>query len=199
MKKISILNYGSANYSSIVGALKKFNCQISITNDIKVLNKQDIIILPGVGTFPRAIDILKKKKLINFLKRVPKNGKKILGICLGMQILTNQSEEIEKRPGLSLINGITNCIKLKEPHIGWNKVLIKDKKSSFLELDNKEFYFQHSYKVFFKNNTKNTGYTFTPEKIISLVEQKNGITATQFHPEKSQQAGLDFFKIYLND
>ena len=59
MKKISILNYGSANYSSIVGALKKFNCQISITNDIKILDKQDIIILPGVGTFPKAIDILK--------------------------------------------------------------------------------------------------------------------------------------------
>ncbi len=199
MKKISILNYGSANYSSIVGALKKFNCQISITNDIKILDKQDIIILPGVGTFPKAIDILKKKKLINFLKRAPKKGKKILGICLGMQILTNQSEEIEKRSGLSLINGKTNCLALKEPHIGWNKVSIKDRRSAFSELDNREFYFQHSYKVLLKSSARNIGFTFAPEKIISFIDQNNGITATQFHPEKSQQAGLDFFKIYLND
>ena len=142
MKKISILNYGIANYSSIVGALKKFDCQISITNELKILDKQDIILLPGVGTFPKAIDILKKKRLINFLKKAPKKGKKILGICLGMQILSNESEEIQKKSGLSLINGKTNYLKSKVPHIGWNKVLIKDSSSPFSALNNREFYFK---------------------------------------------------------
>ena len=199
MKKISIIDYGCANYNSIKNTLKKFDCEVSITTNIKILKKQDIIILPGVGTFPRAMKVLNDKKLIKFIRNAPNEGKKILGICLGMQLLTRCSSEIEKTKGLSLINAKTKELLSKSPNIGWSKLQIKDKKSAFVELNNKEFYFQHSYKIQMDKNNYNLGFSFVKEKIVSLLEFKKGITATQFHPEKSQKAGLDFFRIYLND
>ena len=199
MKKISIIDYGCANYNSIKNTLKKFDCEVSITTNLKTLKKQDIIILPGVGTFPRAMKVLNDKKLIKFIKNAPNEGKKILGICLGMQLLTRFSSEIKNTNGLSLINAKTKELSYKSPNIGWSKLQIKDKKSAFAELNNQEFYFQHSYKIELDKNNYNLGFSFVREKIVSFLEFKKGITATQFHPEKSQKAGLDFFRIYLND
>ena len=149
-KKILILNYGFGNYSSIYRILKRFNNNIEIGNSINQLNKTDIIILPGVGTFPKAMDHMKRNSIINNLKSIIKKGKNVLGICLGMQLLTDSSTEIKNTKGLKLIKGKTIQLPF-ENHIGWNNVNFK-KKSSFHYLNGKSFYFQHRYFIDSKFN-----------------------------------------------
>jgi imidazole glycerol-phosphate synthase subunit HisH len=197
MKKISIIDYGTGNYSSIIGMLNKFDCDVQVTNKIKDLEKSEIIILPGVGTYPNAMNSLKKNNLISFLKKAFKKRKKILGICLGMQLLTSSSDEVAKTKGLNLIPGKTCAIKSNSHHIGWNKLFIKNKKSIYAKLDKKFFYFQHKFIVKTRLKYQNA-FSLNSEKIPSFISYKN-ITGIQFHPEKSQKSGTNFFKIYLND
>lgn len=198
MKKVSIINYGCGNYNSIIGMLKKFDCETIVTSSIKDLERSDIIILPGVGTFPHAMKMLKKNNLVNYIKKLKKNNKKkILGICLGMQILTSSSEEIIHTKGLNIIPGKTNSIKSNFPHIGWNKLFFKNQNSKYSILNGEYFYFQHKY-IVSTNSKHQKAYTLNSEKITSFV-QNNNIVGIQFHPERSQNAGMTFFKIFLDD
>ena len=114
-----------------------------------------------------------------------------------MQVLTSSSEEITHTKGLNIIPGKTNTIKSNLPHIGWNKLLFKSKKSKYSALHGEYFYFQHKY-IVSTNSQNQKAYTFNSEKITSFVQNKN-IIGIQFHPERSQKAGMEFFKIFLND
>jgi imidazole glycerol-phosphate synthase subunit HisH len=193
-KKILILNYGAGNYQSIKNALSKFNCLVEIGNEVNQLKKSEIIILPGVGTFPSAVNFLKKKNIYNHLIKLAHKGKKILGICLGMQLLAKNSNELINTNGLNLVSGSIKG-NINNHHIGWNKISIT-KKSIFKSLNDKYFYFQHSYNL--ENNfSKDFGLTFDSKKIKAFIVEKN-IVGVQFHPEKSQSNGDDFFKIYLD-
>ena len=194
-KKVLIINYGSGNYSSIAGIFKKFNCEVKVDNTKKSIDESEIIVFPGVGTFPAAINTLKKKLILNHVKKEIKKGKNLLGICLGMQILSQSSDEIKYTKGLKLISGSTKKISPSH-HIGWNKVFF-EKDSIFEPLNKKEFYFQHSFYIN-NNKSKEKGFSnFNGNKIQAYVKSKN-ILGVQFHPEKSQEAGYDFFKIYLD-
>jgi glutamine amidotransferase len=200
---VSILNYGFGNIGSIVNILKKINIKsIPITTSSEILNASSII-LPGIGKFDHAINQLTHLNLRKSLdeavliKKTP-----ILGICLGMQLMTNYSEE-GIQPGLGWINAVTKKlnttdINLKVPHMGWNTIEYKKNIADFTINEIKEFqkfYFVHSYAVNCNNindilATTNYGYDF-----VSAFAKDN-ITGVQFHPEKSHKYGINFLRNY---
>lgn len=201
---IAIIDYEAGNLHSIISALNKItNKKHSI---IKNGNQKevDLIILPGVGSFDQAMLKLKSApNLIKYILNHIKAGKKFLGICVGMQILANIGYENGANSGLGIIDGEVKKIpssKLKIPHIGWNNIAINNDSSHsqpFKKFDNKDFYFVHSYYFSCKNTDNivaNANYGIQIPAIIAI----DNVVATQFHPEKSGEAGLEFLKLLIN-
>ena len=193
---IAIINYKMGNLGSVKNALDSLNIESVITDDIDVIKKADKLILPGVGAFKEAMENLKKLNLIDTIKEEVKKGKPILGICLGMHLLFSSSEEYGFTEGLNILEGKIIHFKengLKIPHMGWNNLSIPTNTKLFKGLNNPYVYFVHSYHLVTDNKdyllTKTTyGYEFS-----CAVEYKN-IYATQFHPEKSGDVGLQILK-----
>ena len=193
---IAIIDYGMGNLGSVKNALDSLNIESVITRDINVIKNADKLILPGVGAFKKAMDNLSNLGLDKIIIDEVKNGKPILGICLGMQLLFSSSEEYGLTKGLNLLEGSIVHFKengLKIPHMGWNNLSIPSNTKLFKGLDNPYVYFVHSYHLETSNKeyllTKTTyGYEFS-----CAVEYKN-IFATQFHPEKSGDVGLKILK-----
>lgn len=192
MKKIGILNLSSNNISSVKGAFEKIGCDAFLINSIKEINKSDLIVLPGVGTFPEAMNFLKKNKLELPLINSIKKGKKILGICLGMQILASSSNEIKFTKGLNLLSGKVKKMKYLNFNIGWSKIKIRNK-NIFTKFNNKNFYFNHQFRYYGRKNSILSSTNISREEIPSIVVQKN-LIGVQFHPEKSQENGLNFLR-----
>ena len=202
-KKIGVINYGLGNLASVVNALRylKYNPEIiSNSEDSKLYTH---LILPGVGSFKKGMEELKKNSWDIVLKDYNKQGGKILGICLGMQLLFSSSEEEGVTEGLNFFEGI--CTKLKAstnypiPHIGFNSVSHNGNgiwnginKNCFL-------YFVHSFAI--KNTNKKNKQAITKygkEDFISFIEGDN-IFGAQFHPEKSHVVGLKFLKNFIEE
>jgi len=190
MKRIGIINLSSNNINSVKGAFEKIGCDAYLVDSTKELNKSDLIVLPGVGVFPEAMEHLEKRSLKAPLINSIKKGKKILGICLGMQILTSSSNEIKFTKGLNLFSGKIKKMKFLDFNIGWSKIIIK-KKNIFSKFDNKNFYFNHQFKYFGPKNSISSLVKINREEIPSIIIKKN-IIGVQFHPEKSQENGLNF-------
>ncbi len=189
---IAIIDYGMGNLRSVEKALEKAGAEVSVTRDSDELRRADRIVLPGVGAFGDAMDNLRKRGLIDVIREEVAAGKLFLGICLGLDLLFEESDEHGLHQGLGLLPGRVELIPtdLKIPQIGWNQVSIR-KKSRLLEgiPDGSSFYFVHSYAVVPEEEsdilcTTEYGCTF-----VSAVERGN-ITAFQFHPEKSSSLGL---------
>ena len=203
-KHAIILDYGMSNLHSIYAACKKNEINCKISSSINDLETSKAIILPGVGSFPKAISNLKKLNLIDPLKKQIKIGKPFLGICLGMQLLLDYSDEFKRTKGLSIISGTVKKFEEKNldfeniPHIGWNKILKNEnlqKKTILRNTSNNEFmYFVHSYFVLPNDEKKVMSYTqYGKYKFCSSLCHEN-IFATQFHPEKSGKNGLKILK-----
>ena len=196
LKNIAIIDYSIGNYSSIKNAVKNLNCKIKVTKNYSDLQNADALILPGVGTYPEAIKSLKKSNLFDKLKRLIITGKPTLGICLGMHLLTESSDEIERTKGLSIISGKTKLKLSKKTHIGWNTVSIKDKSSILYPFNNEIFYFQHNYSYQGLDKYK-TGVSKAQKNITSIIK-KDKIIGVQFHPEKSQNIGIKFLQTFID-
>lgn len=194
---IAIIDYGVGNLFSLTHSLKKIGAECVITNDKTVIDRAEKIILPGVGAFGDAVKKLANNGLDSVIKRQCANGKPILGICLGMQLLFDRSFEYGEHEGLGLISGeivpIANYVSgLKIPHMGWNSLKIVDDNPLFFGIENGEYvYFVHSY--FAKCNE---GLSATTDYGIELTAavRKNNIYGMQFHPEKSGEVGLKMLK-----
>jgi imidazole glycerol-phosphate synthase subunit HisH len=196
---VNIFDYKVGNLKSVYNF---FSWSLGLkTNVIENLNKSnnfDILVLPGVGSFGSAIGNINQKNrelIYDFAKNKKKN---IIGICLGMQILSEESSESSGYSGLGLIEGkfkkIQETNNFKIPNVGWHSIIPVKKNNILSNLKNKCYYFDHSY---YLNNNKNTiGYINYKNKIPSIIKKKN-IIGFQFHPEKSQQAGLQLIKNYL--
>lgn len=190
---IVIVDYGLGNVSSISNMLEYLNINFVISNNIKSISEANKIIIPGVGSFDNSISLLRKTKIDHALKEAHQKNAIILGICLGMQVLFESSEE-GKLKGLGILEG--KIIKLENhkniivPHIGWNA--INSNNLEYLNTHNKKFYFLHSYHPQisdrFKYETVNYHYNFPA--IVNF----NNIFGVQFHPEKSGKNGMSFFK-----
>ena len=199
MKKILIIDYQMSNMFSIKNALISLGYDCIVSNNKKHLMEADIAILPGVGAFPEAMNQLHKLDLVEPIKEFVNKSKKIIGICLGMHLLYEVSDEFKETRGLALIKGSVKKINetkknILVPHIGWNKVKLNNT-NEYSKYDNKRFYFVHSY--YCKNDNENdiimqTDYSSL--NFTSMIKKKN-IYACQFHPEKSGIQGLSL----LND
>lgn len=201
---VVIIDYKMNNTSSIKNMLKKAGAkEIIITDDPIIIDKAQKIILPGVGSFDKAMDLLNKKKLIKVIKKKALIDKvPFLGICLGMQLMTNSSEE-GQLPGLGLVDA--SCHKFsasndfKVPHMGWNKTFIsKSSKLIPMETSSSRFYFVHSYYVKLNNLTNELLSTNYVLKFTSAFEVDN-LIGVQFHPEKSHKFGLELFKRFIRE
>lgn len=202
---ITIIDYGMGNLRSVQKAIEFLGKQSTISSSPEDLEKADKLILPGVGAFTQAMNNLKKLNLIDSLKKSVKNAKPFLGICLGMQLLLETSEEHGISPGLGLVNGSV-CFfrnnknfdqKLAVPHMGWNYIKQNKKNKLLAKLPEKfQTYFVHSYYVQPADPTTVIGSTNYSIDFCSVLQQKN-IFGVQFHPEKSGENGLQIIKNFL--
>lgn len=196
MNKAVIVDYNSGNLRSVANMLTFLEIPYEISdNPDKILNAERII-FPGQGHFAQAMNNLEKKGLVPVIKQACDKGIPFLGICIGLQILFEKSEEAPGINGLGIFKGeVKKFITGKIPQIGWNKVISTANNSYVPE---EYFYFVNSYYVVPENeNIIATKCNYHIE-FCSSVEDKN-ITAVQFHPEKSAKAGLAFFKKWISD
>tara|TARA_B100001123_G_C15140629_1_gene959335 strand:+ start:60 stop:677 length:618 start_codon:yes stop_codon:yes gene_type:complete len=204
MKKIAIINYGMGNLRSVENAVKRLNFDPKIVSSPKQLDNYDKIILPGVGSFKKAMKLLKENNWINSININIKDKKKYLfGICLGMQLLASESEEFGITKGLGLIKGKIKFLgnlgcKLKIPQIGWNSIFIK-KEHKFLKgvTNNMDFYFVNSYAFVPEEKSFEIAKTNYDIDFCSIISKEN-IFGAQFHPEKSSKAGRKILENFLN-
>ena len=203
-KKTAIIDYGMGNLKSVEKCLNYLGIKNKLVKNPKDLKDYSHIILPGVGSFKEAIKNLKKNGMHNALIRVSKNKKqKILGICLGMQLLFNSSTEEGYTKGLGILEGkvdsfiIKRKTNLKIPHVGFNEVSFNKDNHFFKDIkNNSDIYFDHSFKIKKFQKDINPVTCIYGEKFLSAFNIEN-IFGTQFHPEKSQSNGLLLLKNFI--
>lgn len=190
--EVCIIDYKLGNIKSLQSLFSQLNIYSFVSSNERKIKKANILILPGVGTFGSAMKYLKLKKLDKIIINQFKDNKPIIGICLGMQLLFERSNENGNHSGLNLIKG--HFKKNLISHIGWNNLQTNSK--DFLGIKNKYFYFNHSYSL--KFFTKHQGYFSNHEKNILSLIKINNFFGMQFHPEKSQKNGLDLMSKILS-
>lgn len=197
---IAIIDYGMGNLHSVAKAFEKVGADARVSRDPKDVKKADALVLPGVGAFGDAMENLRKRGLAGVIREEVGAGKPFLGICLGLDLLFEESDEHGINEGLGLIPGRVELLPtdLKVPHIGWNSVAMR-KQSRLLKgiPDGSYFYFVHSYAVVPHEESDilcTTGYGC---KFTSAVERDN-MTAVQFHPEKSSSLGLAILRNFAS-
>ena len=195
---IAIIDYGAGNIFSVKNALDYLGIESALVKDKESIKASDAVILPGVGAFPAAMDMLNKSGLVETIREEAAK-KPFLGICLGMQLIFDKGYEFEEKDGLGLIGG--SVIKMEEPdliipHMGWNK-LEKLNDCPLLENvgDNEFVYFVHSYKA--QCDDKNiAAYVEYGGRVPALVYDGKYVYGAQFHPEKSGETGLKILRSF---
>jgi len=198
---IAIIDYGMGNIHSVNKALEMFGAKTLITNKTQDIDSCEKAVLPGVGAYDDAMEELENQGLIPTLKKLAASKKPLLGICLGMQLLFESSEEAKSKKGLGFLKGkvrrFAPSAKLKVPHMGWNQIEIKSAGTLFRDVRDRSFvYFCHSYYPEPKNKeiiVANCNYGFP---FACAVNQGN-IYGVQFHPEKSQGVGLKMLENFV--
>lgn len=199
---ISIIDYGMGNLRSIKNIFSRFNCNVKITSSYSDFLNSDAIILPGVGAFGKAMQNLSEMDLLDDLKKIVLDKKlPTLGICLGMQLFADSSDENGYHKGLGFIPGFVKKIDVSPdthlPHIGWNSIIKKKESPLFDDISNdSSFYFVHSYH--YKCESKYVLATTDYEKDIVASINSDNIFGVQFHPERSQSKGLLLIKNFIN-
>ena len=201
-----IINYGMGNLWSIQSALNYLGVDSTINSDPGVISRADRLILPGVGSFSKAMTNLKAGKLETAIKdAVSINKIPLMGICLGMQLLGLSSTEDGSSGGLGFVSAPVErfdekaCSGLKIPHVGFDTVLVEKGSKLFKDLDQRiDFYFTHSYSMPYADQPYAQGTCVYGEKFIAAFEEGR-VCGTQFHPEKSQTNGLRVLKNFIEN
>ena len=195
---IAIVDYQMGNLRSVQKAFERVGHAAAITADPRVLEQADHVVLPGVGAFADAIAEIRRRELIEPIRTAIASGKPFLGICLGLQMLFDVGYEDGVHEGLGVIPGEVRRFNVpaeyKVPHMGWNHVSQRRPAPIFQGIaDNSHFYFVHSYYVVPKDESVIAGEASYPDPFCAAIWRDN-LFATQFHPEKSQAAGLQLLK-----
>lgn len=195
---IAMIDYDAGNLRSVEKALESLGEKPVITRDQETILGADKVILPGVGSFGDAMGSLRRYGLVDVIRDTVAKGTPFLGICLGLQLLFESSEESEGVEGLKILPGrilkIPDCPGLKIPHMGWNLLDIKPGTRLFKGIDSGAYvYFVHSYYLKAERDSDVAASTQYSTHIHAAVERDN-VFACQFHPEKSSQVGLAILK-----
>ena len=205
---IVVIDYGMGNLKSVKNSALFLGKKIRVSDSPTVIKKAKKIVFPGVGHFGRAVKELKKRKLFDLLKKRIAEGVPFLGICLGMQLLLEKSQEAPSVKGLGIIKGEVKKFAGKNliiPHMGWNRIEIRDEGRRMKEereklfrgiKDGSYFYFAHSYYCKPRESKIILAVTSYGSKFASSLHKDN-VWAVQFHPEKSQKLGLKVFDNFL--
>lgn len=193
---VTIVDYGMGNLRSVQKAFERNGARAVITSNPKDIEKAEKLVLPGVGAFHCAMRELEKRKLVRPLKEKIQSGAPYLGLCLGLQLLFDNSEESDGKNrvcGLGIVPGSVKRFRgsMKIPHMGWNNVDFKKKDCPLFKRvkSGDHFYFVHSYYAVPKDASWVLAETSYGDNFCSAIWKEN-IFATQFHPEKSQESGL---------
>lgn len=191
---IAIIDYDAGNIKSVEKALKAIGQDVILTRDHNEILSADKVILPGVGSFGDAMSKLNDYGLVDVIRKVASDGTPLLGICMGLQLMFEKSDESEGVEGIGLFKGSIKLIPsnygLKIPHIGWNSISIKENTRLFKDIpDNSYVYFVHSYYLHAEDENIVAATTEYGTHIHAAIESGN-VFACQFHPEKSSDIGL---------
>jgi glutamine amidotransferase len=195
---LAIIDYQMGNLRSVQKGFERMGHAAAITSDPHALDQADKLVLPGVGAFADAIAELRRRELVEPIKNAIAAGKPFLGICLGLQLLFDVGYEDGEHEGLGVLAGDVRRFNVppeyKVPHMGWNEVHLRRRPPIFAGIeDQSHFYFVHSYYVVPKDKSVVAGEASYPEPFCAMAWREN-LFATQFHPEKSQAAGLQLLK-----
>ncbi|MDO5079348.1 MAG: imidazole glycerol phosphate synthase subunit HisH [Streptococcus minor] len=194
-----VIDYDAGNTANVLRSLKKIGASAELSADSEKILSATGLILPGVGAYPAAMAELEKRGLITVIKEAVAKGTPLLGICLGMQILTEKGLEHEETRGLGFIPGVCRAIPTSKdkpvPHMGWNSLQVEQETPLTSDLEDQDVYFVHSY------------YTDVPEEYIDVTANysiqipamihKGRVFGAQFHPEKSGDIGLGILKKFV--
>lgn len=193
---IAVIDYGAGNLFSVCNALRYLDIAHEVTRDADIVNRADAVILPGVGAFPAAMDSLHATGLVDTIKDNAKK-KPLLGICLGMQMLFERSDENGDCEGLGLIAGEVRRIPSQNviiPHMGWNEFVVTQECPLLCDIEKPLFtYFVHSYQAFCEERNL-VAYCDYDGRIPALVTDGGYVFGAQFHPEKSGEKGLQMLR-----
>lgn len=196
---VAIIDYGAGNLHSVKNALDFLGADSVITKDKDEILSADHVILPGVGSFGDAMECINNSGLYDVIKKAADGSRPFLGICLGLHLLFDESEESPGVKGLGILSGkvtkIPDC-GLKIPHMGWNNIEVS-KESRILPTESEFMYFVHSYYINPQNPDVISSYTTYGDKLGVSIEHGN-VFAVQFHPEKSGEAGLNILKKFIS-
>jgi len=202
--RVAVVDYGAGNLRSVAKALERSALAVEVTSDAAALRHFDAVVLPGVGAFADAMASLHAKGIGDAVRDAIASGKPYLGLCLGLQVLFESSDEHGQTPGLGVLRGRVERFPAKPalhvPHIGWNQVRWRAEHPVTRPLPPEEaYYYVHSYRVVDADPADVAGVTDYGGEFTSAVARGN-VFAVQFHPEKSQSAGkrlLDAFAAWL--
>lgn len=203
---IAIVDYGVGNLYSVEKAFARFSSDVVLTHEAEIIDKADKVVLPGVGAFGDCMKNFKASGLVDAVLRAVKNGKPVMGICVGLQIMFEGSDESPGVAGLGIFKGRVrkiNAPELKIPHMGWNSLTVNENASVNIDLfknirENPYVYFVHSYYAVPEDKSVITAKTIYGEEITAAVGKDN-VIATQFHPEKSGDIGLAIIKNFVEE
>ena len=201
---IAIVDYGVGNLYSVEKAFARFSSDVVLTHEAEIIVKADKVVLPGVGAFGDCMKNFKASGLVDAVLRAVKSGKPVMGICVGLQIMFEGSDESPGVAGLGIFKGRVrkiNAPELKIPHMGWNSLTVNENASVNIDLfknirENPYVYFVHSYYAVPEDKSVITAKTIYGEEITAAVGKDN-VIATQFHPEKSGDIGLSIIKNFV--
>ena len=199
--KIGILDYGMGNLKSVSNAIDKIGLQSTVVQYPEEINLYDGLILPGVGAFPQAIQKIKESALDDAMVSYIDSGRPLLGICLGMQLMCNSSDEGGNNKGLGWFDAdilhFPASDSLAIPHMGWNTLTVSYKHKNFASFEKElDVYFVHSYFAKSNKNSEVLATTVHGVKFTSMLARDN-LCAMQFHPEKSHHIGLQLIKNFF--
>ncbi len=209
--QVTVIDYGAGNILSVTNAIEQVGGEACVTDSPTAVDKATHLVLPGVGAFARATGELSKRKLIEPIIRYATSGRPFLGICLGMQLLLEESEEFGRHEGLGLVSGKVEIIPAtkvsgeshKIPHIGWNGLqepAANRWKGTLLESLSPSFamYFVHSYNAHPNKKEHILATANYNDRIITAAIQQGNLTGFQSHPEKSGADGLEILKVFVS-
>ncbi len=189
---VGIVDYGVGNLASVYRALRSMGFRCRISREPEVLSGTDLLLLPGVGAFPAAMEALHRCDLVAYLQQQAREAQPIVGICLGMQLLADASTELGVTSGLGLIPGMVTELAGARWHIGWNSIEVLHRDALLQPSDGKSLYFNHSF-IFEPPAEYRIGVARLGRPFTVAVRREN-IVGLQFHPEKSQLAGRELLR-----